>query len=298
MAIYTIGKDSYGDYLNFTCTERDGTTPINLTGKTIKVYTWNPRTPATFVINGGTVDIVGAAAGTCRYLTVTGNFPTAGVFFGKLKLTAAGYAMDLPVFYLVVTDGSEYVTLEEVKAELAIENDEKDFILYSHIQRASDFIERYCERSFTSEAAVTKYFDGDTSPLFIDDLVTPTTIKLDEDGDGTYETTLLPADYLLEPYNETPKRRLVLAPQSSVGGFAAGIKRGVEIVGTWGFSAVPEVVTQCTLIQTCRWYKRRDTGYAVVIGSAETGEIPIYHGLDPDIKTMLKTVKRWTHGGI
>ena len=297
MAIYTLAKDSYGDYLNFTCTEDDGTTAIDLTAKTVKLSVWNPRTPATFLLAGVPVDLVVAASGTCRHAILADEFPTAGVWFAKLNLTSAGYDMDLPVFYIVVTDGTEYITMEEVKAELNIEDDEKDFILYSHIIRASDFIDRYCNRSF-SQATEARYFDGCGEPLFIDDLVSVTTLKLDEDGDGVYESTMAVTDYELEPYNEVPKRQIRLSSNSDYGSFASGIRKGVELTGIWGYSAVPSVANEACLIQVCRWYKRRDTGYAVVVGGSETGEIPMYHGLDPDIKNLLNPLRRLTDGGL
>ena len=296
MAIFTVAKDSYGYYLNFTAQKHDGTAMI-LTGKTVKLTVWNPRTPATLLLDAVAVTPVVPADGTCKRLVAADDFDAAGVYFAKLNVTAASYDEDLKVFYIVVTDGTEYITLEEVAAELNIENDEKDFIIYSHIIRASDMIDRHCHRAF-GQVTEARYFDGDSAPLFIDDLVSVTTLKLDEDGDGVYESTMLPADYVLEPYNEIPKRQVRLSANSDYGSFAGGIRKGVEITGKWGYSTVPSVVNEACLIQVSRWYKRRDTGYAVVVGGPETGEIIMYHGLDPDIKNLLTPVIRWTDGGI
>jgi len=299
MAIYTIRKDNYGPYLNITAQTHTGGTK-DLTGYTLTLTVWNPRTPGTLLIDGGSVEAVDEAAGTCRYQIADGDFPTAGVYFGRLNLGIDGsHSEDLETLYIVVLGGSEYVTFDEVKAELGSEIDEKDFVIYSHILRACELIDNYCERSFALTDSEARYFNGDAEPLFIDDLVTCTSIELDEDGDGTYEAEMASTDYILEPLNTTPKRRVYLSNNSEYGGFATGVRKGVKITGTWGFSQVPDAVVQAAVIQVCRWAKRASTGYAVTIGSPEAGgEIKIYQGLDPDIKELLKPLRRVTSYGI
>lgn len=190
-----------------------------------------------------------------------------------------------------------YIALAEVKTELNITSTTHDAVITASIPRADDMITRFCKRSF-GQVDEARYFDGCAEPLFIDDLVSVTTLKLDEDGDGTYEATMAATDYVLEPYNETPKRQVRLSADSDYAGFANGVRRGVEIDGVWGYSSVPAVIAEASLIQVCRWFKRRDSGYGVVIGSPETGQSVLYHGLDPDIKNLLKPMVRWTDGGI
>ncbi len=109
-----------------------------------------------------------------------------------------------------------------------------DIYLRKLLEQASRDIDKACDRHFYVKTA-TRYFDGSASPMPIDDLLSTPTIKLDEDGDGTYESTLVAADYLLYPYNTYPKTKLLISNDSDYGGFAAGISKGVEIVGSWGF---------------------------------------------------------------
>jgi hypothetical protein len=90
----------------------------------------------------------------------------------------------------------------------------------------------------------TRYFNG-ARILFLPDLLSATTFKLDEDGDATFESTLATTDYNLYPLNDFPKIRAEISANSDYGGFASGIKKGVEIAGNWGYgdglSATPYI---------------------------------------------------------
>ena len=182
---------------------------------------------------------------------------------------------------------ANYCTLDEVKSELSLDNSDYDDMLQAMIGQAKGFIDLYCDREFdtTSEP---RYFDGAGSVLFIDDLVSVTTLKLDEDGDGTYESTMAATDYILYPLNKTPKRKIEISNDSDYGGFASGIKKGVEINATWGYSStIPDAVKRASIIQVCRWFKRKDTAFATVISTPDIGTQEIYPGLDPDVKIIL-----------
>ncbi len=185
-----------------------------------------------------------------------------------------------------------YSTLDEVKTELDLTTDDYDDMLMGMVDQAKGFIDTYCNRDFTA-TSTTKYFDGSPSPLFIDDLISVTTLKLDQDGDATYESTMATTDYILYPLNTTPKTRIKLSPNSTYGGFASGIKKGVEIAGSWGYQAtVPDVVTRASIIQVCRWFKRKDTAYADVIGTSEFGSLIMYKGIDPDLLMTLTPLRK------
>ena len=81
-----------------------------------------------------------------------------------------------------------------------------------------------------------KYFDGAGHFFKLDDdLLSIVTLKLDEDGDGTFESTLATTDYILYPRNLFPKEYLKPAPGGDYGGFASNILNGVEIDGVWGY---------------------------------------------------------------
>lgn len=185
---------------------------------------------------------------------------------------------------------ANYCTVEEIKGELDITTDEYDALISGWVGAAKEFIDKYCNRVFSTVTTTARYFDGAGSILFIDDLVTIDALgfKLDTDGDGVYESTLAITDYELYPLNTTPKTIIKISSNSTYGGFASGVKKGVQITGTWGYaSSIPEPIKGAAIIQACRWFKRKDSAFATTAGVGELGTVEITKGLDPDIALMM-----------
>lgn len=91
----------------------------------------------------------------------------------------------------------------------------------------------------------TRIFDGDgCAYLYVGDLISVTSLKFDDDGDGTYEITLSATDYWLWPANRPTgyaARRIDLNPNGSYPKLPSG-QRKVQIVGKWGHSEITEAV--------------------------------------------------------
>jgi len=184
---------------------------------------------------------------------------------------------------------ANYCTVEEIKGELDITTDEYDALISGWVGTAKELIDKYCKRAFDTVTATARYFDGGAI-LFIDDLVSidASGFKLDQDGDGVYESTLATTDYELYPLNTTPKTLIKISSNSNYGGFATGIKKGVQITGTWGYSSsIPEPIKGAAIIQVVCWFQRRKTGYSDVVGSPTFGEVKVVKGLDADVQHML-----------
>ncbi len=190
---------------------------------------------------------------------------------------------------------SNHCTIDEVKGELNITDTAKDTMLQNMVEQASAFIDIIGDRDF-GQVSETRYFDGGAT-VFIDDLAaTPSSIKLDEDGDGVYQSTLTGGDYHLYPLNAYPKRQLKLSDNSNFGGFASGVAKGVEVTGTWGYpttSKTVKAIKRAAIIQVCRWFKRKDSAFQDVSGNPETGQITVYKGLDPDIREIIMGSRRF-----
>lgn len=187
---------------------------------------------------------------------------------------------------------ADYTSVTLCKDEMAITHASYDAMLALFVAEVTSWIDKYCKRTF-NQTTETRYFDG-KQLLIIDDLISVTSIKLDEDGDGTFETTLASTDYHFYPLNETPKTRVRVSHNSTISSFANGIPKGVEIAATWGYdSTVPVDINRVAKIQVIRLFKRREVSYATHVASEEFGEQRIVRGLDPDVRQWLANFVRW-----
>jgi len=136
--------------------------------------------------------------------------------------------------------------------------------------------------------------------LLISDLVTLTSLKVDEDGDGTHETTwTLDTDFVLQPANAAlegrPYNRVQLLSQE--GRRFPRYVNAIEIVGTFGWAATPVQVKQAAKILATRLVKRVDTPYAIMtVVAGEMVEAARLGRIDPDVAAMLDSVPPFTPG--
>ena len=253
-----------------------------------------------------------------------------------------------------------------------------DIYLRKLLEDASRKIDKWTGRIFYCLDA-TRYFNGAGLKLYLPfDVLSITTLKTDEDGDGVYESTLSTtgtANYFLYPLDDFPKIRLEINPNGNYSSFANGIQKGVEIAGVFGYgdgiSATPYIaagtlgtavlsttttgitmatghsvaaghtiridneqmytevvatnvltvkrgvnsvvpathasaatvsvyeypapIREACLITAMRAWKRKDSAFADIIGSPETGQITMSKGLDPDVKEVVKMYKKGSY---
>lgn len=149
-----------------------------------------------------------------------------------------------------------YASIADLKGVLGITSTTDDTVMRKILEAASRSIDNYTNRIFFTQTA-TKYFDG-AYKLWLPDLLSITTLKTDEDGDATLENTLAATDYLTygtgleDSLNTFPITRLEISHDSDYSSFASGIKKGVQIVGIWGYgdgiSATP-YITDTTITE-------------------------------------------------
>lgn len=151
-----------------------------------------------------------------------------------------------------------YATVEALKARLKIDdtNVVDDTQLLQALRAVSERIDAACHRHFAVRQA-THYYSarpGIGTRLAVDDLLSITTLGLDQTGDGAYEATLTTSDYLLWPYDEDkwPKLAIELDGRTGTyGSFPAG-QKAVQIVGMWGYgdgqSATPYYDSGITVV--------------------------------------------------
>lgn len=142
-----------------------------------------------------------------------------------------------------ITNG--YITLADFKERMwSYGTPSSDAIRDTDIERmingASRWVDNFCSRRFYSAIEIRYYTPEYWDLLFIDDLLTVTTLKTDDDDDRTYETTWLTTDYDLEPFNalvDVPPQAFNMIRVQINGDqvFPRWVRRGVEIAGSWGW---------------------------------------------------------------
>lgn len=193
---------------------------------------------------------------------------------------------------------SNYVSMEELRRSSQLGDLPVDYEAQAALDAAEEAIEAYCGRKFWKDAAdVTRYFQGQVSFVLIDDLATLTSLKTDDDGDGTFESTWASTDYVLAPYNAAADSRaysrIELAP---TGRFRFPTwARGVQVIGKFGWPAVPARVAQATMIQATRFLKRaRSAPFGIETITVEGAPVRLRSRLDPDVEVMLSRLRKAT----
>lgn len=184
-----------------------------------------------------------------------------------------------------------YATVAELKGWIGNVNDaSEDTRLTLALDAASEAIDDYCNRRFTTDAVASSrifhpYRDG---TLWLDDVAETASlvVKTDEDADGVYETTWAASDYAVEPANALATGRPVshlLAVGSRA--FPPGPRHRVQVSAKWGWPATPRKVKQACLILAARLWKRKDAVDGLA-GNPEFGQLRLAR-VDPDVATLL-----------
>ena len=154
----------------------------------------------------------------------------------------------------MITNG--YVTLNEAKARLwptgAATDAGEDAMIENIIEAASRQVDTDTGRYFYTNAAdetrtyQAQWFDC----VWTDDIISITTLKTDDDADGTFETTWAVTDYALTPLNAALNGKPYQKVQVKLNGdhtFPVGEYAGVQIVGKFGWSTPPKGIKEATL---------------------------------------------------
>lgn len=190
-----------------------------------------------------------------------------------------------------------YCTVAELLTYMGRTSTAGNASLATVIEAASRAIDNYVGRRFYAMSETRYYTPVSPRRLFVDDLLSVSTLGTDSDGDRTYGDTWTSTDYDLEPYNAAadgrPYTRVDVSPNSSYQ-FPANIKKSVMINGAFGFNTYhtdpPYPIKQAALIQSQRIALRPDAPFGVV-GSADMG-ITVLVKLDPDVEMMIAPYRR------
>jgi hypothetical protein len=197
-----------------------------------------------------------------------------------------------------------YATRNQVKAALRIGTADTldDDLIDNCVGAASRLIDGYCNRRFwQSGTAEARVFQAEDSfYCSIDDIAgTALTLRSSTQADGTFDLTWKVSDYQLEPLNGNldgltwsyDKIRAVgdyLFPTVNAN---YGEQALVQVTAVFGWPEVPEPVTQATIIQASRIFKRYDSPLGVA-GFGDLGAIRVSRYLDPDMAQLVEPYRR------
>jgi len=201
---------------------------------------------------------------------------------------------------MAITNG--YCSLADLKAALRVQDSIDDSLLELAIESASREIDGYCERVFYSTTGTRVYAPTNVFTVTTDDIISVTTLKSSSDG-VTYDITWTTSDYQLEPLNgvagglSTPYTRIratgnYLMPSFSVGTFYE-LEALIQVVGVFGWSAVPAAIRQATVILAMRLFKRLDAPLGMIsndMGSMRVGRF------DPDVEALVAPFRKVSAG--
>lgn len=203
---------------------------------------------------------------------------------------------------MAITNG--YTTLNNQKTFLSITDSSDDALLENLIESASRSIDRIANRRFYADAAASARTYRAYSDIytFVDDISSTSglIVQTDDDGDGTFETTLtINTDFLVEPFTAIAKGRPITQltiVNTAVsfpifpGLFSNGLRPGVQVTAKWGWPSVPDDIEVATQILTADLYKRKDSPGGV-LGLGDLGAIRM-SPLGRDVTAMVRAYKR------
>jgi len=195
---------------------------------------------------------------------------------------------------------TDYASVEELRQFQSFPpgQEQDDVDLQRALDSGRDFIDWFTGRVFGQGAAAEArtYTATDDCTLPVVDLAsTAPTVEVDSAGDRTFATTLLPAQYQLEPLDGPPFSVIRIWETPPAGVDAVFFYEGglVRVTGTWGYTdargRIPANVAQANLLLGARWFKRREAPFAVV-QSVELGTFQRVPAMDDDVALLLYRV--------
>lgn len=165
------------------------------------------------------------------------------------------------------------------------------------LDAASRAVEVVTDRKFfqldASNDQVRLFSSRGGRTVLVDDLLVLTSLEVDQDGDGVFETVVASSDVLLQPPNAAldgrPWERITFRRPELL---PSGVSGGVRVTGRFGWPVVPIEVVKATEIIAVKLFKRpRDAPWSVVAADVQGAAIRI-GSYDAEVQMLLKDLKR------
>lgn len=191
-----------------------------------------------------------------------------------------------------------YLTSTEAEGYIGATAGNDSTLIGEVLEAVSRLIDQHCGRTFsqdgTGEEPVARVFDTrdgycvNLGPF--NDLVSASLVKTDENGDGTFETTV--TNYQLGPIGtrgpySLPYTKLQTLNGTTLPTYAPSGRLGlVQITGIWGWAEVPYEVRAACRILVAEIAKLKDAPFGIA-GSDQFGMFRVPTQLPPRVRQML-----------
>lgn len=200
---------------------------------------------------------------------------------------------------------SGYTTLAFMRAELGYKiatDTDDDAAIERSVEAASRQIDGWCGRKFwvDSDVVAREFYADSPRVCFVDDISTVTglVVKIDEDGSGSFETTItIATDFILLPRNAAdmtpvwPYTEIVLADNYSFPRPGNG-RAGVEVTAKFGWPAVPDDVEKACVVQAAMLFKAKDAPLGVAGFDQMGSAMRVRSDLHPMAKSLLAPYRK------
>lgn len=194
--------------------------------------------------------------------------------------------------------GDSYISAADLREYSQITNPYDDVLLLTVGKAVSRRIEQHCNRQFNDAGSATaRVFTPMGNRIETDEFHTSSglIVQVDRGDDGTYEETVTSGYYRLEPVNGVvdgqtgwPYRRIVM--RSTYYGLPCG--PSVQVTARWGWSAVPDIVTEAVKIQCLAVLDARNSPGGEM-GTGDYVATVRSKQLDPRVRMLLEPYVRY-----
>lgn len=157
---------------------------------------------------------------------------------------------------------TDYTTLDALKADLGIDNNDDNAALADAIGTASRAIDLTTETTFGADTAAARLYapKGDGS-VWVDRFTSTTDLVINGWSGTAYDQLADPADYVLWPYNAPSKGlayRRVISPGLRFPYDSTG-RPTVEVTAIWGWHYIPDDIERAARLKAARLFRRKDS---------------------------------------
>jgi hypothetical protein len=195
----------------------------------------------------------------------------------------------------------DYITGDDLAAELRIEDDIDDAQLARWATSASRAVDDHCKRQFGQVAApearlYTPRYSRSRGMWLVsidDTMVTPTEVAVEQYAAGVF---VVVTGSVLRPFNAVVKDRPwteLALPDTAAVGSVFGREGSVRVTSQWGWTTVPTPVKEACLLQATRLFKRRGAPFGIAGSPTDGSEMRLLAKVDPDVAVALSPYIRW-----